>query len=312
MVTPIYFGAKKLINTNGAIIISIVYSLLPIFIDYSRFLWNPNYQLALSPILVYLISKIRDGKLWLFLSVFWCGIMLQFHYMFILVIIALLILGIAKHKVIKSSIYYIILGFILGTGPLWLAELKNQFYTIQTLKFYLETLSNPGNDISVQPYYFLSVLLFCLIMMLYFLRKRLNIHTELVIFLLLLGTDLILYLPTPSHGFGMVKNWSYRDEMYANSLIQQSIKDKNIKNFNVVNLSYDTIAYVQKYLLLKSNITMNWEDYYHNDYPYIIDDSRKDYARDPSYEVSKFTPRKQIEVWKINSTHYLYLVKRII
>ena len=127
----------------------------------------------------------------------------------------------------------------------------------------------------------------------------------MVLFLVLLIWCLFIYIPVPTHGYGMPNNWNFPDEQKAEEII---IKNKPV-NFNVANLIYDPQAAVQKYLLKKDNIEFN-DNYLSNDYLFILS-TPKDYLSDPAFEIKNLQPAEQIGVWKINDYYNLYLAHRL-
>src|SRR5581483_9215919 len=72
MIIPLYIGVNNLAGKRTAELMIIIFSLLPFFINYSNFLWNPNFQFVLLPILVWLMGRLRQNStrlnfFWLFL-----------------------------------------------------------------------------------------------------------------------------------------------------------------------------------------------------------------------------------------------------
>lgn len=306
MIIPLYLGVKNLINKNGAIIVSVIYALSPLFIDYTRFFFGPNFQLSLFPILVYFmgLEKIKKGSLWLFLVFFSAGFLLQFHYAFILIIIGLLIYYIIKAKNKLQSTLISFFGLSIGFLPMILFELKNSFYNSKILMLYLIT---PHSNIDfLHPHRYLSITLLLIILIAYWFRKSINIKHYVVTFFLLLTLSLYIYLPLPTHGFGMKPHWNYLMEKKTYEII----KKQNLKDFNVVNHIYDNLSVVIKYQMKKDGYVINFDDYYHNKYLYVIS-STPDVFKDPAYELNTFKPNKLVKVWKLNNYYNLYLFERL-
>ena len=67
---------------------------------------------------------------------------------------------------------------------------------------------------------------------------------------------------------------------------------------------------VVKYHLKKDGYKMNYDDYYHNDYLYVVSPD-PDVFKDPAYELYTFKPNKLLKTWKLNDTYNLYLFERI-
>jgi len=88
MILPLFYGVKKLTNEKVAWLMIIIYSFIPYYINYTRFIWNSTFLLSLLPILIWLMGKYQENKktVYLFVIAFWLGLLLQFHYQFIIVI----------------------------------------------------------------------------------------------------------------------------------------------------------------------------------------------------------------------------------
>ena len=79
MLIPLFYGTKHLLSVHAAWVVALCYALLPIYIDYTRFLWNPNFQLVLLPVLLFfmgLFAKTEKHR-YLFLVALTSGILLQ-------------------------------------------------------------------------------------------------------------------------------------------------------------------------------------------------------------------------------------------
>ena len=126
------------------------------------------------------------------------------------------------------------------------------------------------------------------------------------IFIVLIILDTYIYFPKPSHGFGMSPNWNYLMEKKAYEII----KSQNLKNYNIVNPIYDNLSMVIKFHLKKDGVKINYDDYYHNDYLYVISKTPNVF-NNSAYELNTFVPNKLIKSWKLNEVYNLYLFKRI-
>jgi len=314
MVIPLYFGVKMLVNKKVAFCMCALFALFPLFIDYSRFFWNPNFQFTLTPQLILCMGLYKKYRLkrYLFLISFLSGFLLLFHYQFMVVITGLIIYYVflsvipAKAGIHSKLIFF--LGFPLGFFPMILFELRNKFYNINTLILFFQHSDVVfKNKLTTAPvaYYFLSILLFVFLILFYLIRKKINVSFVICLFVILLGVSLFRYIPIPKEAFGMAKNWNYLEEKKVNGIIRK----ENLKNYNIVNLGYDTLATAQKYLLKRDNIDMSYEDYYHNKYLFVIT-YPQDYMKNPAYEINTFTPSKKIKQWKINERYTMYLLQR--
>ena len=124
-------------------------------------------------------------------------------------------------------------------------------------------------------------------------------------FAALLILSLLLYLPLPSHGFGMPANWNYQKELQVYELIQS----QNLNNYNIANLVYDPVAPVQKYLHAKNNKNYDSANYATNTYLFVIG-SEEEVNTTWAYEVNTFTPRPLLQRWPIDKQRSLFLFER--
>lgn len=308
-IIPLYIGMKKLANQKAAILMVMLYTLLPMFIDFTRFFFGPNFLIPLSTVLIYLMGlyKTRPKNIYLFSIFAYTGILMQFHYQIAIVLFILFIYYAFIKRFNIKSILIMIGGFCTGFSPMILFELKNQFYNLNVIKNYLfSTKPHSGTPFEILPHRYLAISIFLLAFISIYLRKYISYGLIIMITLVLVILDACIYLPKPSHGFGMSPNWNYLME----KKVYEIVKKQNIKNYNIVNHIYDNLSMVVKFHLKKDGVRMNYEDYYHNDYLYVISKDENVF-KDPAYELNTFVPNKLIKNWKLNDTYNLYLFKRI-
>ncbi len=311
MTIPLYYGFKKLINSKVAILSCILYSLLPVYIEHTRFFWNPNFQLALTPILIFLVSKYNANKktLTLFFISFFSSLLLLFHYQFVLIIFGIFIYIFLFKKEKPTKILIFLLGFIFGFSPIILFEIRHNFYNLQTIFIYLQNFDKVflnKNSTPFATHYFLSISAFILLIIGSFIKDKVkNIHLFLI-FIFLFIYSLNIFLPSPEHPYAMEKKWFYKDEIKVNKIILS----QKITNFNITYPFFDNVAISQKYFLKKEKIKINYEDYYHNEYLFVVNNNL-DFIKYSAYELKIFAPNKLINQWKINDNYKLYLFKKI-
>ncbi|OGK14229.1 hypothetical protein A2859_01290 [Candidatus Roizmanbacteria bacterium RIFCSPHIGHO2_01_FULL_37_16b] len=307
MLIPLYFGVKLLSERKTAIFILLIYTLLPYFIDFTRFFFGPVYQLSLLPLLVLLMGFYKKLKknIYLFFVFVMAGILLQFHYQIIVLIFILSIYYLWKTQNKIPKIFLMSIGLILGYFPMIVFEVKNQFYNFKVLAEYIKFSKKPS-DFFFIPHRYLSISLILLIISSPIYKKFLKVKTLIILGLALFSLDLFLYLPKPKNAFGMSPNWNYLMETKA----YQIIKKEDLKNFNVVNLTYDNLSVVIKYHLKLDNYPLNYDDYYHNEYLFVINKDENIF-NNPAYEVNTFKPNIKLKQWKLNDTYNLYLFKRL-
>ena len=254
------------------------------------------------------IYKEKPKNIYLFFIFAYTGILMQFHYQIAIVLIILFFYYLLKPKR-KPWIPVLIMigGFCVGFSPMILFELKNQFYNLHVIRDYLFT-SKPhsGTPFQILPHRYLSISILTLALISTYFKKYISYFLIITVAIILIIFDAFIYLPKPLHGFGMSPNWNYLIEKKTYEII----KTQNVKNYNIVNHIYDNLSMVIKFHLKKDGVKMNYEDYYHNDYLYVIS-KNTDVFKDPAYELNTFVPNKLIKSWELNEVYNLYLFKRI-
>ncbi len=315
MIVPLYIGVKKLTTEKMAWIMVIIYSFVPYYINYTRFLWNSTLLFALLPILILLMGYFKERKTpcLFFLVSTWLGILLQFHYQFIIAIAGIFLYYFTKLKLPRFYVLLFVGGLALGFSPLILFELKHHFYNISTLILFLKNwnqVDRPGG-ISM-PHYYISISFLIILSVLAQLAKQIKkIPTSYIVVaaIMLYGYALLLYIPRPLHAFwAPASPWNYLTE----KKIYDTIRSTGITHdFNIANLAYyDTPAVVVKYFLKRDGFNINYDDYYTNKYLFVISEDSK-YLTNPSYEIATFKPRKILQTWQINNTFNMFLLERM-
>lgn len=310
MIVPLYYGIKLMHSKNDAIFMSILYAIFPIYIHGTMSLWNPHFQFALTPILLYLmgIYKVTKRRAIFFALSFFAGFLLQFHYQYIVVILGLFIYYFLIKKLGIRNIPIFILGLALGFSPMILFELRNKFYNLNTILLFLshyKDVFGKGNPIGANVHYFLSISLFLFMAIGSILRNQLNKIKLICIFVVLLTWSTLLYVIFPSEN-SVVKDWSYDDELKVYNII----KNSTITNYNISSF-YNATATTQKYFLKRDEIRINFDDYRSNKYLYVIYYKDVDFKTNRAYEMNTFNPSIVIKKWQINEKYDLILSQRI-
>lgn len=311
MILPLFSGVKKLAGSRIAWMMVIVYTLFPYYIDYTRFLWNPNFQLALTPLLIFLLGYYREKRnnLLLFLVGLVTGLLLLFHYQYLIILAGVFIYYLTQRT--GRNLLILVGGFAAGFSPLLLFEIRNNFYNLNTLYLYLINLNNFENSssgIGFTPHYFLSIGLFGLLVFLVVLKKYISKYIVYGAFLLFLILSIYLYGIKPESGFGMKQGWNYELESSAFEIITA----QNLENFNITNLIYDTQASVQKYLITAQGSNRNIKPHGSNIYLFVIAHREKVIEEDPAYEITSFKPFEIVDRWELSDMYSLVLIKRLL
>jgi len=307
MIVPLYLGMKSLINKKAAIMMIILYSLLPFYIESTHTLWNPYFLFSLLPTHLFLISRfVRKENPFLFLAISVLnGVLFQLHYMFIFVILGQLIFFFLIRKISWKYLAIFVAGAAIGIGNLILFEMRHGFYLLKTFRLYL-THPKQITGHWFADYYLLSESFYALVIFLYWTKKLITGKTIIVLFILLslLAFNHVALTAGSRH---YPKDWYYEDELKAYSIIKTDFMEKNFNIFEFYNATGDT----QKYFLKRDGAPLNYNDYYYNQYLYVIYKKGGGFTKDPAYEIGSFQPSKIINEWKINNYYNLYLLKRI-
>jgi hypothetical protein len=315
MILPLYCGMKNLTNKNSAFLVLAVYSFLPFFIDYTRFLWNPNFQLALFPFLVYFTSKFCQTKKrwWFFVMSIWLGFLLQFHYQFVLIIVAYFLFFFFHYQLKQKWQYFFmfIVGGLIGFFPIVLFEVRHQFYNTQTIfLFARQILTNSqfhSGGLGFAPHYVLSLFFAVTCVLCIVLRKKITAFIAVTTSIIVFIYALIAYFPTPTHAFGMPRGWNFGKEEKVASIIQ----NQKLENYTVANLTYETLASVQKYLIFKNNNSIaldKFDNYQTNTYLFVIATPQQ-LQTTQSYEVVPLRSSIQ-KTWELGDDYQLFLLER--
>ena len=198
-------------------------------------------------------------------------------------------------------------GFMVGFGNMLLFELRNDFYTLRTLAIFFhqseKIVSHPQAD-----YYFMSILFFGILIFLNYLSKRITIKINIILFIILTFFS-INHTVITAHEKNYPLNWYYEDDQKVFQIIHNNYEKNNILNFNVFQF-YAATGDTQKYYMKLNNIDINYNDYYHNEYLYVVYKKDMNYMKDAAYEVNTFTPHELVDSWEINDHYSLYLLKR--
>lgn len=310
MIVPLYYGVKLMHSKNNAIFMSILYAIFPAYIHGTMSLWNPHFQFALTPILLYLmgIYKVTKRRAIFFALSFFAGFLLQFHYQYIVVILGLFIYYFMIKKLGIRNIPIFTLGLVLGFSPMILFELRNKFYNVNTILLFLthyKDVFEKGNSIGANVHYFLSISLFLFMVIGSILKNQLNNKILICLFALLLSWSTFVYIIFPSENT-VVKDWSYDDELKVYNII----KNSTITNYNISSF-YNATATTQKYFLKRDEIRINFDDYRSNKYLYVIYYKDIDFRTNRAYEMNTFNPSIVIKKWQINEKYDLLLSQRI-
>lgn len=295
-----------------------------ILIDYSRFLWHPNFLIPVGGlilgILMYL-SKIADknktrlgSNVFRYLTLgFVLGLGLQFHYSFLLAIVlaAVWLIYVKRLNVLRTLL--LITGFISGFFPIILFELRHNFYNLRTLLLFLTVNTGTSAQLFFIPpvYYFFPVILavfWGIAVILTKLDKK-NKTISFIFMTIFIVYSLIKELPTPLGGFKMVEGWNYQGIKKAEQIMLQ----ENKTDYNVVDiLTGDSRALAIRFLLTRDGKPpMGVVDYPRAKALFVYSKVSSDIIlKGELWEVGSAMPLTLTKEWNLQNGIKLYLLEK--
>jgi 4-amino-4-deoxy-L-arabinose transferase-like glycosyltransferase len=177
----VYFVGKKFFDERTGLFAAALYTVSPIVISYSHSSWNPNVLPFFSLLMIYMLYKGVETKLWKYFVIagFLLGISLQLHYLalFLGVVVAVYVLChswrqtrnpslIASHswipafarmtkknvKLLIKQYSQVLLGFAIGFSPFLAFEARHEFLNTKAiLSFIFE--GPKGLDVHSTPFF---------------------------------------------------------------------------------------------------------------------------------------------------------------
>lgn len=283
-------------------------SFLPL-INYSNFIWNPNYVVILGFLAIFLIEKyFEKGKGFsLFLAGLVLGVAFQNHFLYCLSFPIFVVYLWNKKKL--REVFYFFLGCLIGFSPLVLFELRNDFYNLRTILFIVQNMEESQvSNFRFSWHYFVMFFPIVSYFLLLYLAKMKRHRTKIVQFLFGLGLLFTIHssyiILNQDGAFGMPEDWNHLDQMET----VQIIKLENPKEYNIASLlSGDTRAYALRYLLtIEKKEPLGVEEYPQTKTLFVV--SKKDPLEHNVWEVNSMKPAEISQAWNINSNVKLFKI----
>lgn len=247
----LYLVASKIFSKKIGNLSVIIWTFLPMAIDFAGLIWNPSLLLILVPPTLYVgVLAIKEKKWWLY-GIFglFLGFCLQCHFQAVLLVFLAGVVLLFRKTILKNWIL-IFGGLLVGYSPLIIFDLRNNFYNIKTI---FEWLGQRGNGFEFQQFYFLEFLpILTILVAKVFYRWR---YFLIAVLVMCCGWSVM----GQGQAEGMPMFWRYKDLTKSGQIIMK----KSGGEFNVVNLlSGDTRFYPLRYLLtVKDKVPMSVDKY---------------------------------------------------
>jgi hypothetical protein len=282
----------------------------PFFVYYSNFIWNPGYGLILSFLSIYLIERIlvkQKPGLFVLLGVL-TGLTLELHYLYWLSIPFFVLYVFFKFKIRNLAIF--LLGTFIGNAPLFLFELRNNFYNLRTIFYILLNYGKRTGEFHLPQHYyviFLPFVLYILISVAGKLKRNKNFLIGVIIGFILLFLGISSRTAIYALPYGMLGYWRYNDQLKVVDIIQS----QNEEYYNVASIFYpDTREYAIRFLLERSGQKIMPVDAYSRTNILYLLSSEEEPLKHDVWEVNTMKPATVVASWTINDTVSLYKVVR--
>lgn len=307
---------KKMINLTAGIFSLIIFLFNSYMIYHSLFIWIVNYLPLigiLSFYLLYLLTRNRNSsdrkKIWWTVSL---GILsgialgLEYAYGVTFALIFIYLLVISRNKV--RDLLILVLSVIIGTFPLFVFDLKHNFYNLISLG---QFLSENKGGVGFPYYHYLhlwSIFALILGLIVYWIYRRSKFLAVMLIFIYLF-VNLTSQRISFSKALGMneaftIKNWDRAAAVIA--------LDKP-QNFNVAALlDFDSRANPLRYFLKfrYDKRPFDFEHYKEAEALYVLASSNYDFDKAIAWEIDVYRPFKVITLGKIDSNYAVFKLTR--
>ncbi len=282
----------------------------PAFVNYSNWIWNPNYGMILSFLSIFALEAImrKPKPLYFVLLGILTGFSLQLHWLYWLVVPIFSVYLLARYKVRKLILF--LLGLGIGNFPFFFFELRNNFYNTLTVFYIIQNYGSRASTFHLPEHYYSIFYPFLPYFAVSLIHKQKRWKRELSGFLLLV---IILSLfasaqrAIAGQPFGIYEWWTYKDQLKTVEIISSQGEEY----YNVANVIYaDTREYPIRYLLEKKGQKLMPVDAYpRTNTLYVL--SRGNPLEHNVWEIDSIKPAKIIKVWQITPEVKLYKIERI-
>lgn len=282
----------------------------PAFVNYSNWVWNPNYGMILTFLAIFVMEAIlkKPKPLYFILLGGLTGLTLQLHWLYWLVvpIFALYILG--KYKI--KNLLFFVLGVGIGNSPFFIFELRNNFYNTRTIFYIMQNFGTRAASFSLPEHYYLiffPFLPYFAVSLIGKQKKWKRLLKGMFIILIVLSMFASAQRALAGQPFGILEWWGYKDQLKSVEIISSQGEEY----YNVASLIYgDTREYPIRFLLeQRGQKIIPVDGYARTNTLYVI--SRDDPLGHNVWEINSIRPARTIKTWEINQDVKLYKIERI-
>ena len=301
--------AKKAFSFSVATFSLIIFLFNEYMIYHSLFIWNYNYLPLVGLFVFYLLYLYNKKSKFLYAFILGglsgVGISLQYLFIPFAFLSSLFIVWKSKRKITSFSLF--IVGAILGNLPMFLFDLRHDFYHLRNLwQYFVDTLANPGQG-TLTYYHFLHfwpifALLGGLLVYLIWKRNKLIAIFFMAIYIFVNLSSSLVSFKDPT---GMPEGLNTTEVIRASEAISLDKPEE----FNVVSLlDFDARGHILRYPLeyIYGFKPMGVEEYKEAQSLYVISEKSYDFDRAGVWEINVFEPKEVNVLSEIDENYAIY------
>ena len=312
----IYFWLRRRFDEDISLSAYAILSFLPIFISYSRMIWNPHLLPFFGVLFLWFLEERRRGLVFFFLAGLFFGLGIHVHYsavVWLLIGFYYLIDDIRKKSFsfLNWSLFFI--GMIIAESPLLLFELRHDFYNLRTILFQINNFELSAGYTFLLPHYYLFpfIPLICKFYGLILEKLKAILGSKFVIILevILVSYFLMISLRTNQKLTYYPQYWNLEKQKRVTEMI---IAD-NEKTFEVASLiGSDTRALDLRWWLRERGYKpLGVEEYNQAVVLYLVAPESRSPEKETVWEIQSLRPFKIAKEVDLGDGYIFYKLRRL-
>lgn len=155
----VYILVKKIFDNSTALTATALFLFNDLMIYHSLFIWNYNYLPLVGLVLAYFlwVNYKKPKYKYIFLIGLFSGLGVSLQILFIIFTLIALVVGVWKAENKFTYIVLFGLGFLLGNFPMFIFDIRHDFYNSRAILQYLADTLQGRNRTQIAYYYFLPL-----------------------------------------------------------------------------------------------------------------------------------------------------------
>ncbi len=312
----IYFWLRRRFSGDISLSAYAILSFLPIFISYSRMIWNPHLLPIFGVLFLWFLEERKRGLAFFFLGGLFLGLGIHVHYsalLWLLILAYYLILDLKNKDFILKNWLLLGAGAVIVESPLILFELRHDFYNLRTIIFQIRSFQlSAGYTFGVLHYYLFPLIpLICKFYGLVMEKLKIIFGSKLVIALeiALIGYLLIISVQSNQRLTYHPSHWSLEKQKQVVDLII----DDNEETFEVASIiGFDTRALDLRWWLREKGIKpLGVEEYNSAVVLYLVAPETRLPEKETVWEIQSLRPFRIAREVDLGDGYIFYKLRRL-